>query len=110
MALGEWTLIRARMPGDAKREPRPGLGVVPGVAVLPHYSDFGNRWVASATELLAGRDARLLAIDARSAAVWTDGAWTSMGMGRAFVVDGDGNSTTESTGLELPQPAGVGPD
>jgi cyanophycinase len=101
MALGEWTLIRARMPGDAQREPRPGLGLVPRTAVLPHYSDFGNRWIVSASELLAGRDVRLLAIDAKSAAVWVDGGWTSMGAGRAFVVGRDA--------LELPQPAGVGP-
>src|SRR6185369_13983127 len=72
MALGEWTLIRARMPGDARREPRPALGVVPGTAVLPHYSDFGKRWVVVENDLLAGREVRLLAIDAKSAAVWVD--------------------------------------
>jgi cyanophycinase len=95
MALGEWTLTRARMPGDAKREPRPGLAVVPRVAVLPHYADFGHRWVPSARELFAGRDATLLAIDARSAAVWVDGAWTSMGAGRAFVVPNRGGDAAE---------------
>lgn len=108
MALGEWTLIRARMPGDAKREPRPGLGVVPGVAVLPHYSDFGHRWSVVANDLLSGRDVRLLAIDAKSAAVLVDGAWTSMGPGRAFVVDADGRPSPEGL-AGLPQATGVGP-
>jgi cyanophycinase len=110
MALGEWTLIRARMPGDALREPRPGLGLVPETAVLPHYSDFGNRWVVSASELLAGREVRLLAIDAKSAAVWVDGRWTSMGAGRSFVVDAEGQPVDGSgSGLDLPQLTGVGP-
>jgi cyanophycinase len=108
MALGEWTLVRARMPGDARREPRPGLGVVPGAAVLPHYSDFGNRWVVAASDLMRGHEVRLLAIDAKSAAVWVDGTWASMGAGRAFVLDSDGRPASE--GLRgLPQLTGVGP-
>ncbi len=110
MALGEWTLIRARMPGDARREPRPGLGVVPGTAVLPHYSDFGHRWVVAASELFGGRDVSLLAIDAKSAAVCVNGGWTSMGAGRAFVVDTQGRPVPgPDGGLGLPQLTGVGP-
>jgi cyanophycinase len=110
MALGEWTLIRARMPGDARREPRPGLGVVPGTAVLPHYSDFGKRWVVVASDLLSGRAVRLLAIDAKSAAVWADGRWASMGAGRAFIVDAEGRPVSGPEGvLDLPQLTGVGP-
>src|SRR6476620_11743583 len=48
MAMGEWTLIRDRMPGDDRRRYQPALGVVPGVAVLPHFETFGHRWVESA--------------------------------------------------------------
>lgn len=111
MALGEWTLTRARMPGDAQREPRAALGVVRGVAVLPHYSDFGHRWVPSAREALRGRSATLLAIDAKSAAVWVDGNWRSMGQGRAFTLRaGEGSvADPEVDELDLPQPTGVGP-
>jgi cyanophycinase len=110
MALGEWTLIRARMPGDAQREPRPALGVVPSVAVLPHFSDFGHRWVIAPSNLLSGRDLRLLAIDGKSAAVWVDGTWKQMGSGRAFVVEdgGDPGSGLDALG-GLPQAAGAGP-
>jgi cyanophycinase-like exopeptidase len=110
MALGEWTLIRARMPGDSEREPRAGLGVVPTVAVLPHYSDFGHRWVGSARQALRDRNATLLAIDAKSAAVWADGRWRSMGSGQAFVVgETDQERPAREVELDLPQATGVGP-
>ena len=35
MAMGEWTLVRDRMPGDDRRRYLPALGLVPNVAVLP---------------------------------------------------------------------------
>jgi cyanophycinase len=88
MALGAWTLIRARMPGDARRQPRDGLGIVPRVAVLPHYSDFGHRWLDSATAALATERAILLGIDARTATVWEDGTWRAMGTGSVVVFEG----------------------
>jgi cyanophycinase len=90
MALGEWTLIRSRMPGDSQRQPREGLAVLPRVAVLPHFDDFGERWIDSATAVLVGRDATLLGIDARSAAVWVDGTWRAMGRGAVTVIDAHG--------------------
>src|SRR5262245_54052974 len=48
MAMGEWTLVRDRMPGDDRRRYLPALGLVHGVAVLPHFETFGHRWVESA--------------------------------------------------------------
>ena len=48
MALGAWTLIRGRVPGDRERRYRDALGLVPNVAVLPHFATFGREWVASA--------------------------------------------------------------
>ena len=45
MAFGEWTLVRERMPGDDRRRYLPALGLVPGIAVLPHFETFGHRWV-----------------------------------------------------------------
>ncbi len=50
MALGEWTLVRERMPGDDRRRYLPALGLVPRVAVLPHFETFGHRWVESAID------------------------------------------------------------
>ncbi len=84
MALGEWTLIRARVPGDARRQPRPALGIVPGLAVVPHFDRFGHRWVPSARSALP--DATLLGIDARTAAVWDDGVWSVSGPGAVTVL------------------------
>lgn len=87
MAMGQWTLIRGRFPGDHRREYRNALGLVPGVAVLPHFGSFGRKWVASA---LAGRptdDVVLLGVDERAAAVWSDdGVWRAMGDGGVTVI------------------------
>jgi cyanophycinase len=78
MALCEWTLIRERTPGDERRRYAPALGLVPGVAVLPHFETFGHRWVPSASE----RDGVvLLGLDERTAAVWRNGAWRALGAG-----------------------------
>ncbi len=112
MALGEWTLIRARMPGDTRRLPRPALAVVPHVAVLPHYADFGHRWVDSAHAALATEAAVLVGVDERSAAVWSDGTWLAMGHGTVTVF-GSGPPVSAAAGdptvLPIPQPTGVGP-
>jgi cyanophycinase len=86
MAVGEWTLIRARVPGDARRQPRAALGVVPGIAVLPHFDTFGHRWVESARALLP--DATLVGVDERSAAVWAAGTWRAAGAGGVTVIIG----------------------
>ena len=87
MALGEWTLIRGRMPGDDQRQYRPALGLVPRVAVLPHFETFGHRWVDSALAGAPRDDVVLLGIDERSAALW-DGTWRSYGPGSVTVIAG----------------------
>jgi len=88
MAFGAWTLIRARMPGDHRRAARPAFGLVPNVAVLPHFETFGHRWVPSARAALAdlAADPILLGIDERSAAIWRDGAWQAEGSGGVTVI------------------------
>src|SRR4029077_15024086 len=48
MAMVAWTLIRQRHPGDERRRFKPALGLVPGIAVIPHFDTFGHRWVESA--------------------------------------------------------------
>ena len=87
MALGEWTLVRARMPGDSQRQARGALGVVPGVAVLPHFETFGHRWVQSAREAVPER-AVLVGIDERTAAIWQAGAWLGTGPGSVTFIAG----------------------
>ena len=92
MALGEWTLLRDRQPGDTRRRYAPALGVVRGLAVVPHLDEFGGSWLPS---VLAGRprhEATLLGIDARTAAVWRPGrggGWTALGVGGVEVITRD---------------------
>lgn len=86
MALGEWTLIRDRMPSDDRRQYRPALGLVPGIAVLPHFDTFGHRWVDSALAAAPRDDVVLVGIDERSAAVWQDGTWRTYGPGGVTVI------------------------
>jgi cyanophycinase len=86
MALGRWTLIRGRFPGDRRRQYRDALALVPGIAVLPHFATFGREWVASALEERPSDDVILLGIDERAAAIWSDGTWSAMGDGGVAVV------------------------
>ena len=96
MALGRWTLIRGRMPGDRERRYRDALGLVPNVAVLPHFGSFGREWVPSALEGRPSDDVILLGIDERAAAVWTDGSWRAMGDGGVTVITVDGERSFAS--------------
>jgi cyanophycinase len=86
MALGEWTLVRQRMPGDDRRRYLPALGLVPGVAVLPHFDGFGHRWVDGALAAAPRGNVVLLGIDERSAAVWRGGTWRVHGPGGVTVI------------------------
>jgi cyanophycinase len=88
MALGEWTLVRERMPGDDRRRYVPALGLVRGIAVLPHFETFGHRWVDSAVAAAPRDDVVLLGVDERSAAVWRDGTWRCHGPGGVTVIAG----------------------
>lgn len=90
MALAEWTLVRERMPGDDRRRYLPALGIVAGVAVLPHFETFGHRWVASAQAAAPRDDVNLLGIDERTGAVWRDGSWRVLGAaGVTLIANGE---------------------
>jgi cyanophycinase len=101
MALGEWTLIRGRMPGDDQRQYRPALGLVPHVAVLPHFETFGRRWVDSALAAAPRDDVVLVGIDERSAASWQDGAWRAYGPGGVTVM-ASGEVRRSASGEKIP--------
>jgi cyanophycinase len=88
MALGEWTLVRERMPGDDRRRYLPALGLVPRLAVLPHFETFGHRWVESAERAAPRSDVVLLGVDERAAALHIDGAWRALGDGGVTVIVG----------------------
>jgi cyanophycinase len=102
MALGEWSLIRAGM-SHARRRFAPALGVVPNVAVVPHFDEFGESWLSSLQPPRGG--VVLLGIDARSAAVWRPGiGWRASGPGRVVVLRGRERQVRRADG----RPTGIG--
>jgi cyanophycinase len=109
MALGEWKLIRGRYPGDRRRSYRDALGLLPGVAVLPHFATFGREWVVSALEERPSDAVVLLGIDERTAAVWSGGRWRTMGDGAVTVITtAEEHSFGSGEAIEgLPSPARV---
>jgi cyanophycinase-like exopeptidase len=109
MALCTHTLIRATWPNRSVRRPADALGVVPDIAVLPHFETFGHRWVESAQRELPG--VTLLGIDERSAAVCKDDAWWAAGPGAVTVINGS-KTTRFDSGTKvagLPAPARILP-
>jgi cyanophycinase len=86
MALGEWTLIRDRRPGDARRRYRPALSLVPRIAVIPHFDRFGEKWVDGALADAPRDDVVLVAVDERSAALWRGGVWQAFGRGGVTII------------------------
>ena len=111
MALGEWTLVRERMPGDDRRRYLPALGLVPRVAVLPHFETFGHRWVEGAERAAPRSDVVLLGIGERTAALHVDGAWRALGVGGVTVI-AEGERRTFASGETIegvPAPAPAAP-
>jgi cyanophycinase len=106
MALGEWTLIKERMPGDDRRRYAPALALVSKVAVLPHFETFGHRWVESALESAPRGDVVLLGIDERTAALWRPGGWTVLGDGGVtMIANGETNRFASGEPIEgIPEP------
>jgi cyanophycinase len=105
MAMGEWTLVRDRMPGDDRRRYLPALGLVPNVAVLPHFETFGHRWVESAASASPHDGVVLLGIDERSAALWQNGEWRAYGPGAVTVIAEETRRFPSGAAIEgLPAP------
>ena len=90
-------VLAARQPRIGKRRLRfpfgwrDALGLVPGVAVLPHYDAFPEV-LAVAAALLAPRGSVVLGIDEETAAIGQDGTWRVQGRGRVTVWRGRGRS------------------
>jgi cyanophycinase len=97
MALGEWTLVVARWPDHRHRRFVRALGVVPRLAVVPHYAGAGRRW-----ELEPPADAVVLGIDEATSVYWDGERWLALGPGSVHV---NGQTFTEGQVVEgLPRP------
>lgn len=107
MALGAWTLIRERMPGDERRRYRPALGPVPRIAVVPHLDAFGGRWIDGAIEAMPQPDAVLVGLEERTAAVWAHGIWRAFGPGTVEVITASARTVYRSGDVVegIPEPA-----
>lgn len=92
MAMGEWTLIRDRMPGDERRRYQPALDLVHGIAVVPHLDAFGGGWIEGALAAPPRDDAVLLGLAERSAAVFTSGQWRVFGPGSVDLIAAAGRT------------------
>jgi cyanophycinase len=105
MALAGRTLVMARWPHHHERRAVPALGLLPDVAVIPHFERFGPRWKVE--ELPAGTT--LLGIDERTAAIWDGDRWLALGAGGVTVVTPSGSSRfdagQECPGIPEPDPA-----
>lgn len=85
---------------------RDGLGLLPGLAVLPHF-DRVRRWrEGHLDELGVGRPAgsTVVGIDEETAVVWRDGTWNVEGRGEVWSVDGDEPRTLPRQDPPLPEP------
>jgi cyanophycinase len=63
---------------------RPGLGLLPGALVLPHWNSAGRSWRLRAAELAS--ELELLAIDERTGLCWDGSKWQVRGAGSAWVL------------------------
>jgi cyanophycinase len=88
-------------------ETRPGLAVVPGLAVLPHF-DRIEAWrpgivTRRAADLAPGQT--LVGIDEDTALVGTGGRWRVEGRGKAWIVSPDGTRAGHAAGATIRFPA-----
>ncbi len=87
----------------------PGLALVPGVEVLPHFDRFAARmpdrlldWLASAPD-----DVAVVGVDEDTATVWDGTGWTVRGRQRAWLLRGQGREGF-GAGEQIPLPPPIG--
>ena len=101
MAMASHVLL----PGDRGRAAVAGLGLVPGVAVIPHHDTFGAGWERNGIAGLPD-DVALLGIGERTAVVLAEDRWVVRGAGAVTLRGGDGRTRRHEAGgsVELPSP------
>ncbi len=76
-------------------ETAPGMGVVPGITVIPHFDRIETYRPGAVTALRQMRSpgVMLIGIDERTALVWIDESWRVMGAGGVSVMADDSEQT-----------------
>ncbi len=85
---------------------RPGLALVPGFVVLPHF-DRIERWSSGIVgeRLAALRVGQtLIGVDEDTALVWRDGGWRVEGRQRVWVLEAEGRRRPFDAGAVVPLP------
>jgi cyanophycinase len=101
MALGEWTLVRRE--GQVGRMPahwEPGLNLLPGIGVIPHYDRFGPERTRARVED-APSTLTVLGIDEDTVILKAGGVARVLGRGTVTIWQ-DGLSKLFRPGAELP--------
>ncbi|PKB65481.1 MAG: hypothetical protein BZY80_00200 [SAR202 cluster bacterium Io17-Chloro-G2] len=111
-ALGNGTVLAgssagAMVMGSMMRRPRSGgwieaLGLVPGVAVMPHHENRNPVETSKELQNQAPADLTVLGIDARSGCLGSPGHWKAVGSGKVTVYRGADWQVYQS-GQSLPQ-------
>ena len=83
----------AMVMGSLMRRPRSGgwieaLGIVPGVAVLPHHERSDPKETSKQLQAQVPADITVLGIDARSGCLGRPGSWRAVGSGNVTVYRG----------------------
>lgn len=103
MALTSW-VPSLRRPGT---DPQEGLGIVPGLRVIPHFDRF-ERWMPDLVGRYLARSpegTEVVGIDEDTALIWDDGHWSVQGRQEVWLLRTDGRTPygVGST-LDLPAP------
>jgi cyanophycinase len=78
----------------------PGLGLAPGLAVIPHADEL-PRWLAGLAARGAGRGGRVAAVDGGTALIATGGEWLVAGRGGVTIFE-RGRATRYTAGERVP--------
>ena len=107
MALGAWTLIRDRMPGDERRRYRPRSAWCRGSRSCRTSTRSAARWIDGAIEAMPQPDAVLVGLEERTAAVWAQGVWRAFGPGAVEVITASARTAYRSGDVieGIPEPA-----
>lgn len=104
MAMASHVLL----PGARGRAAVSGLGLVSGVAVIPHRDTFGSSWEGNGIAGLPDEVA-LLGIGERTGVVHGAGAWCVRGSGRATLRSGSAADGAERTYADGDTVVGLAP-